>query len=513
MTKWFEQYKNIVLITILVSFLLLLVFYSFLIRPLAAEEKNKREQFNRVEEDAFFYQQELNKLQPQKFTEEEQQQLVRRIPTRPNVEELIKDIERTELDTGIVIENIGFNISPNELNVEKEQQPPSETPETDSNELVQHSTITSWQHIFPSEIYELLKEKLAVVNDITLSFVEITIDVNGYVEDVKEFADKLENLTRIIYIQKYDYIINEEQDNRLEGIITIRAFYSEDFNQFIDEDREFKLDYEFSPDKIKEYISINNPDNSASDENEIDQTENQIDENYSLEKEQTSNSENDDQHEDETPFLESDRLSFYEAPTNTPVKSAPSFHVVQTGAYIPPYDLNSYVNKLLGEGIYARVIEDEFSYIYTGAYSEKKSAQIKAEKLNQQGFQSYVKNLPYRLSTDEIELLLSEANDVIDAFSGIISNSTPEMTADRVKDVRSKIKAYNDKVQLAVERSKSESRKQELQRTLLILSELERLLLDTQTKMVAENLSKSEGLILDFMLIFNSYVPSNAKGS
>jgi Tfp pilus assembly protein PilO len=522
MTNWFEQYKKIVLTTILVLFLLLLVFYSFLMRPLAAEEKMKREQLNRVEEDTLFYQQELNKLQPQKFTEEEQQLLVRRVPTRPNVEELIKDIEKTELDTGIVIENIGVTNSPNELNVEKEQQPTSETSEPDNNETVQPSEISSWEHIFPSdsESYQLIQEKLAAVSDITLSFVEISIDVIGSVEDVKKFADKLESLNRIIHIQNYDYVINEDQDSRLEGNIKIRAFYSEDFKQFIDEDLDFKLDYEFSPDKIKEYIGINNSEsNSSEDENENAPIENHKEQNYSLEKEPSSNTEdkNDQLEEEEAPFFESNRLSFYEAPNNIPMESAPLFHVVQTGAYIPPHDLNSYVNKLLEEDIYARVIEDEFSYIYTGAFSNKKSAQIKADLLNQQGFESYVKNLPFRLTRDEIELLLSEANDVIGAFNEILSNTTPQknykMTDAQIEDARLKIKAYNDKVQLAMERSNSESRKQELQRTILVLSELERLLLDSDTTIVPETLGRAEGLILDFMLILNSYVPSNVKGS
>lgn len=288
MTKWFEQYKNVVLITILFLFLLLFVFYSFFIRPLAAEEKNNREQLNRIEEDTLFYQQELKKLQPQEFTNEEQQLLIRSIPTRPNVEELIKDIERTELATGIVIENIGFNISQNEIIEGKEQPNPSETNEPDSSNPSEQSSNTSWEHIFPSESYEIVKEKLGALSDITLSFVEISIDVNGDVENVKKFAEQLENLNRIVHIQNFDYVINKEQDNQLEGIITIRAFYSEDFIQFIDEDSNFKLDYEFNPEKVKEFVGSNNPkSNQSEDENDIAPTKNQSEENYSLENDST----------------------------------------------------------------------------------------------------------------------------------------------------------------------------------------------------------------------------------
>lgn len=215
--------------------------------------------------------------------------------------------------------------------------------------------------------------------------------------------------------------------------------------------------------------------------------------------------------EDEASFVESNLLSFYEAPNITPMKSASLFHVVQTGAYTSPYELNAYVKKLLEAGIYSRVIEDKFSYIYTGAYSNKITAQLKAEVLNQQGFDSYVKDLPYRITLNEIELLLSEASDVISVFNGILSNVTPlknyELTKDQINSVGLKIKAYDEKVQLALETSKSESK------TLVILSELQRLLLDPQKNMVPNNLGKAEGLILDFMLIFNGYVPSNVKGS
>ena len=58
---------------------------------------------------------------------------------------------------------------------------------------------------------------------------------------------------RITHVQGFDYTINEEND-RLEGVLTIRAFYSEDFEKVINEDGEFQLDYDFDPSKIKRYI-------------------------------------------------------------------------------------------------------------------------------------------------------------------------------------------------------------------------------------------------------------------
>ena len=90
MTKWFEQNKKIVLIILLVLFMVLALFYFFLIRPLAAEEKNLQEQLTRISDDTSFYQNAIDQLKPQSFTDEEKLLLVGSVPGRPNVEEVIK---------------------------------------------------------------------------------------------------------------------------------------------------------------------------------------------------------------------------------------------------------------------------------------------------------------------------------------------------------------------------------------------------------------------------------------
>ena len=47
----------------------------------------------------------------------------------------------------------------------------------------------SWSHILPEETIKLLKEKekLTQVNDLTVSYVEFAIDVNGKVKNVEKF--------------------------------------------------------------------------------------------------------------------------------------------------------------------------------------------------------------------------------------------------------------------------------------------------------------------------------------
>ena len=55
----------------------------------------------------------------------------------------------------------------------------------------------------------------------------------------------------------------------MEGVLTIRAFYSKDFEDVINEDGEFQLDYDFAPSKIKRYIEpVEIEDESGTENNE-----------------------------------------------------------------------------------------------------------------------------------------------------------------------------------------------------------------------------------------------------
>ena len=114
MTKWLEQNKNIVLIIVLILFVILALFFMFLIRPLAADEETKRQELNRINDDVSFYQNHLNELTPQTFTDQEKDLLIGKVPATPNVEEVVKDLEKTEIKTGAVIDNVAISIFQNE---------------------------------------------------------------------------------------------------------------------------------------------------------------------------------------------------------------------------------------------------------------------------------------------------------------------------------------------------------------------------------------------------------------
>ena len=83
---------------------------------MAADEETKRQELNRINDDVSFYQNHLNELTPQTFTDQEKDLLIGKVPATPNVEEVVKDLEKTEIKTGAVIDNVTISIHQNEVN-------------------------------------------------------------------------------------------------------------------------------------------------------------------------------------------------------------------------------------------------------------------------------------------------------------------------------------------------------------------------------------------------------------
>ena len=72
------------------------------------------------------------------------------VPASPDVEDIVKDLEKTEIETGAVIDNITISIHPNESNPKEatsqengDNQANGEVQETQS---IKHRE--SWSHIF-----------------------------------------------------------------------------------------------------------------------------------------------------------------------------------------------------------------------------------------------------------------------------------------------------------------------------------------------------------------------------
>lgn len=235
MTKWLEQNKNIVLFIVLFLFILMSIFYFFVIRPLVVEEDNQQQQLKRINADIAFYQQATNKLKPKKFTSRETSLLIGNIPSRPYVEGIINDLVRTETETGVVIENISSVIYPNGVSE-------GEDPSRGKGKIqpVQNKNNGNWENILPDGTLKKLKKQMTKIDNIHVSFVELVINVNGEVASMNNFVNQLEALNRVIHVQSYEYSVNKEQGSRLEAVVTIRAFYSKDFANLIDNDNDIE---------------------------------------------------------------------------------------------------------------------------------------------------------------------------------------------------------------------------------------------------------------------------------
>ena len=526
MTKWLEQNKKIVLILVLILFIVLALLYTFLIRPLAAREEDLRQELVRVQEDTSFYQQKLQQLKPQTFTDAEKLLLVGSVPNKPNVEEMIKDLEKTELETGVAIENMTISINPNGSEDEAAQQNTQVAAETQGNQAAEENSEqatqsppeqgpSTWENILSKETLEVLKDAQVHLDDLRVSYVEMVINFNGEASDVHTFVGLLENLQRIIHIQNYDYSINEEKDNRLEGTLTIRAFYSEDFAKFIQGDSEFELDYQFDPSKLKRYkepVSPTIPPNVSDTENNQDQEQPNQGNATEIEEEPQVPSDPQEPQEEKDVAANPD-IERYHAPETKYGGSV--FHVVQAGAYSSTKYMNTALQELINAGVYPRVIEDELSYIYVATDrkdDQQTSPQRIVDMLKGKGFDAYVKTVPYRLTEYEEETLLREAEDVVSVMNELVTKGITAketvITEEQLKTVHLKVAAYEKKVQQVLSKSDREGRKQELQETLTILREIEKELKENAEGRELDSLWKVEGLILDYMLVLNGYVPA-----
>jgi len=214
--------EKILIITIAILVVFSGIFYWAILRPLTEEKAVKEEDLQRVEADTTSYEKVLQSLEPQSMTEAEKQELFQGIPGRPNLEQVIKDIEKTEGETGTSVSNISFL-------TESDEETQAEVTTTTDGTVEQNQ----WSTLFPESIYKLLEERVGEVKEFTVSYNEVQISLNGSDEDINEFVDKLEQLPRVFHIQNVTYSLNSENGN-MDATISARVFYCEAFQQILE---------------------------------------------------------------------------------------------------------------------------------------------------------------------------------------------------------------------------------------------------------------------------------------
>ncbi|MFC0473851.1 hypothetical protein ACFFHF_00640 [Robertmurraya beringensis] len=214
--------EKILIITIAILVVFSGIFYWAIIRPLAAEKAEKEADLQRIEADTTSYEKVLQSLEPQTMTEAEKQELFQGIPGRPNIEQVIKDIEKTEGETGTSVSTISFQ-------TESDEEAQAEVTTTADGTVEQDQ----WSTLFPESIYKLLEGRVSEVKEFTVSYNDVQISLNGSDEDINEFVDKLEQLPRVFHIQNVTYSLNSEKGN-MDATISARVFYCEAFQQVLE---------------------------------------------------------------------------------------------------------------------------------------------------------------------------------------------------------------------------------------------------------------------------------------
>ncbi|MCL7748100.1 hypothetical protein [Halalkalibacter alkaliphilus] len=551
MSEWLDRNQKPVLYIIILLFLGLVSLYIYQVRPLQTEKATQQRELQLIHTEISNYEAQISQLRPQTLTLQDQKRLLNSVPSQPNVEQLVADLERTELETGVFIRNISTAISPNE------------------------SGESLWSHIFSEDMLEILGPRVKDVDMLTVSYIELRVDVTGEEKDVHMFVEKIENLPRIIHLQDYTYDISvgENSVKTFNGTVTIRAFYSEDFAEYIETLNEFELDYTFDKEKLDQYIkqaegnsdeigeTNGNTPNSPSESNES--STDVVTDNESVEKNHnntivggttggsTSNGQAGGttggtsggstgnavtkpgnvtlspiypkESYDKELGVSSIELYYLPSGYDKTVKEGDSvFYLVQTGAYNTDVYFSKQLLSLIDAGMFPRTVVRKYDpalsslVINTGIAHTRESATAIGDFLYKidREFNSWVEAVPFRLPTDE-QKLLPEAIEAITYISDVavkgITTNDYKLAEEQLLLIRSKVEAYEAEAKEVINNTKNADRKVQIQDTIIFLQ----LALQTLEKFEQTNevqlLWQTQGAMLDFAYSLNGFVRFETK--
>ncbi|MGI8387497.1 hypothetical protein [Robertmurraya sp. P23] len=444
------------------------IFYSAFVRPLAAEKTEKEANLQRIKADASSYEKVLQSLEPQTMTEAEKQELIEGIPGRPNIEQVIKDIEKTEGETGTSVSSISFQ-------TESEEEAQAEAATSTEGTVDQDQ----WSKVFPESIYKLLEERVSEVKEFTVSYIDVQISLNGSEEDINVFVDKLEKMARVFHIQNVMYSLNSEKGN-MDATVSARVFYCEAFQAIIEKATVAKVAAAKSEEKTEESVE------EAQAEEKVIRYDTDIVVDSSSIKVTM-----------DTPPVEGEGKGFY---------------LVQTGAYTADKYLYIQVDNILSKGIDPRVSDSSISLIFSSISHDMASAAEKAKAINSLGFETYIMPLKINLTTEENDWLLPVAQQALASITSAttkgIAENTLEVTSELKGQVSSALEAYDQEVTEHME-SIDDNRKSQLDKTVTILKDIEEILASYESEPDVKKLWKIDGLLIDYTLNLNGNMQNN----
>lgn len=526
MSEWLIRNQKPVLYVILFLFLGLASFYLFQLRPLQAQELRQQEELQRINQTLITYEKQITQSEKQTLTVAETEALLARVPLRPDVEQMVADLERTEIETEIVIDSISIQVVPNEVETENQK----------------------WTHVLPEDLYVKVEEEVSDLDHLQVSYVEMTLTLQGTEENIHTFVDQLEQLERIIHVQHYSYETQTDSEDVL-GSLSIRAFYTEEFSPFMEETKGFELNYEFDSTKIRAYLeqatktetataTEEETETNSDQTNEIDGTRTHSSDQTTSTGSTTSSTPTVDDSQDmvSTPVkrvteqFNLSRASSQLYPSDVGVSELELYYqpatfdhhvknedtvlyVVQTGAYNTEFYFMRQLRSLLTNGVYPRTVVREFDptltslVIHTGLAHDRESAQLIGSYLASMGkpFYSYVDRIPLRLPEHEQTLLLPVAHKAVTILSEMATKGISG-TDHEVDDalLSSVITEYEEFALEAIKHA-TEERKIQLKNTITFLSLAEDTIYEYKRTDNQQLLWQTQATLLDFVHSLNGY--------
>ncbi|MDC3416972.1 hypothetical protein [Aquibacillus salsiterrae] len=478
-------------IILTVSVLLLVaigIFYWVMIRPVVAEEKQKETELKQVETAVADYQKLLADLTPQQLTDEEKDTLLKGIPVRPNVEQVIVDLEKTEKNTGVLINSISFGNLP--VGKGKVGQV------TEAAEEEKELSTAEWNAVFPEPIFKLIEAKFKDVK-VKVNYLDVQLSVNGKEAEINRFIEGLENLPRVVHVQSYSYSGGEKGAD-MSASISARVFYSDSFAPFVAAGNDYELgELASEPEPNREPELVVDPEPDTPDAGEVKEP----DEEQAVKRYETE--------------IVMDGSSIRVTTDTPPVEGeGQGFYFVQTGAYTNDYYLLNQVDYIKSRGLDPRVSDSSISLIFSSVSYDIPSAAKKAIKINEFGIDTYIMPLKINLTEEEKEWLLPVAQDTLEAVAkvttkGIAANDL-KLTEQQFNQVVTTMNNYEDAVIQSISNMADDNqRKVQLNNTIAILNQVESVLASHQKEPSVAKLWDVDGLLIDFTLNLNGNMLSN----
>ncbi|MDT8859515.1 hypothetical protein N0O92_04660 [Alkalihalobacillus sp. MEB130] len=232
MKEWVKAKQQTILLMILLLLVLLAAIQFSLVRPLQLEHTAKEQEWQATNSEVKKAESVINQLQPQAVDPKKKDSFFSSVPPRAHVEQLIADLERIEHSANVTVSNLTISLLSNDVEEQSgiQESQIEELNQSQLNEL-DHKDYRMWEGIFSNDVITAMSSELEEIHHLTLSPVDVNVQFTGDEEAVTLFVEEVENMRRAVHIQNFTYTTNNSQ---LTANVWIRAYYSEDFEEFIE---------------------------------------------------------------------------------------------------------------------------------------------------------------------------------------------------------------------------------------------------------------------------------------